>query len=35
VGTYFAKVRRVKVRWRVLDAEGVVLGKLAARPRGC
>jgi large subunit ribosomal protein L13 len=31
VGTYLAKVRRGKVRWQVLDAEGVVLGKLAAR----
>lgn len=31
MGTYFAKLRRGKVRWRVLDAEGVVLGKLAAR----
>lgn len=31
MSTYFAKMRRGKVRWRVLDAEGVVLGKLAAR----
>jgi large subunit ribosomal protein L13 len=31
VGTYLAKVRRGKVRWQVLDAEGVILGKLAAR----
>jgi len=31
VGTYLAKVRRGKVRWQLLDAEGVVLGKLAAR----
>jgi large subunit ribosomal protein L13 len=31
VGTYLAKVRRGKVRWQVLDADGVVLGKLAAR----
>ncbi len=31
MGTYFAKMRRGKVRWQVLDAEGVVLGKLAAR----
>jgi len=31
VGTYVAKVRRGRVRWQVLDAEGVVLGKLAAR----
>ena len=31
VGTYLAKVRRGKLRWQVLDAEGVVLGKLAVR----
>jgi large subunit ribosomal protein L13 len=31
VGTYQAKVRRGKVRWRVLDAEGRVLGRLASR----
>ena len=31
MGTYLAKVRRGKVRWQVLDAEGVVLGKLAVR----
>jgi large subunit ribosomal protein L13 len=31
VGTYLAKMRRGKVRWQVLDAEGIVLGKLAAR----
>jgi len=31
VGTYFARARRGKVCWRVLDAEGAVLGKLAAR----
>ena len=31
MGTYVAKVRRGRVRWQVLDAEGVVLGKLAAR----
>jgi len=31
VGTYLARVRRGKVRWQVLDAEGVVLGKLAVR----
>ena len=31
MGTYLAKVRRGRVRWQVLDAEGVVLGKLAAR----
>ena len=29
--TYFAKMRRGRVRWRVLDADGAVLGKLAAR----
>src|SRR5712692_9229623 len=29
--TYFAKARRGKIRWRVLDAEGRVLGRLAAR----
>jgi large subunit ribosomal protein L13 len=31
VGTYFAKTRRSQVRWRVIDAEGAVLGRLAAR----
>ena len=31
MGTYLAKMRRGKVRWQVLDAEGIVLGKLAAR----
>jgi len=31
VGTYFAKTRRGRVRWRLLDAEGWVLGRLAAR----
>jgi large subunit ribosomal protein L13 len=31
VGTYFAKTRRGKIRWRLLDAEGLVLGRLAAR----
>ena len=31
VGTYFQKVHRGKVRWRVIDAEGRVLGRLAAR----
>ena len=31
MGTYFAKVRRGKIRWHVLDADGIVLGKLAAR----
>ncbi len=29
--TYFAKARRGKVRWRLLDADGRVLGRLAAR----
>ena len=31
MGTYWAKARRGEIRWQVLDAEGVVLGKLAAR----
>jgi len=31
VGTFFAKPRRGKVRWRLLDAQGRVLGRLAAR----
>ncbi len=31
VGTYFAKVRRGRIRWSLLDAEGWVLGRLAAR----
>jgi len=31
VGTYLAKARRGRVRWRLLDAEGWVLGRLAAR----
>jgi large subunit ribosomal protein L13 len=31
VGTYFAKARRGSIRWRLLDAEGWVLGRLAAR----
>jgi len=31
VRTYLAKVRRGRIRWRVLDAEGCVLGRLAAR----
>ena len=31
MGTYLAKMRRGRVRWQVVDAEGVVLGKLAAR----
>ncbi len=31
VGTYIQRVHRGKVRWRVIDAEGRVLGRLAAR----
>lgn len=31
MGTYFAKTRRGKVRWHLLDASGWVLGRLAAR----
>ncbi|PYV28927.1 MAG: 50S ribosomal protein L13 [Acidobacteria bacterium] len=31
MGTYLAKARRGRVRWRLLDAEGWVLGRLAAR----
>jgi large subunit ribosomal protein L13 len=31
VGTYFLKMRRSQVRWRVIDADGAVLGRLAAR----
>lgn len=31
MGTYFAKSRRGKIRWRLIDAEGWVLGRLAAR----
>jgi large subunit ribosomal protein L13 len=31
VGTYLAKARRGQVRWRLVDAEGWVLGRLAAR----
>jgi len=31
VATYLAKARRGKVRWQLLDAEGLVLGRLAAR----
>ena len=29
--TYFAKARRGKIRWRLIDAQGRVLGRLAAR----
>lgn len=31
VSTYLAKTRRGKIRWRLLDADGLVLGRLAAR----
>lgn len=31
MGTYLGKVRRGRVRWNVVDAEGWVLGRLAAR----
>ncbi len=31
LGTYFAKARRGRIRWRLLDANGWVLGRLAAR----
>ena len=31
MGTYFAKARRGTIRWRIVDAEGWVLGRLAAR----
>jgi len=31
VGTYFAKAGRGKIHWRMVDAEGWVLGRLAAR----
>jgi len=31
VGTYLEKVRRGSVRWTLIDAEGQVLGRLAAR----
>ncbi|MCL5005855.1 MAG: 50S ribosomal protein L13 [Acidobacteria bacterium] len=29
--TYFLKARHGKIRWHLVDAEGVVLGRLAAR----
>ena len=29
MGTYFAKARRRKIRWQLLDAEGWILGRLA------
>jgi len=31
VGTYFAKASRGSIHWRLVDAEGWVLGRLAAR----
>jgi large subunit ribosomal protein L13 len=31
VGTYFQKAHRGTVRWQVIDADGKVLGRLAAR----
>jgi large subunit ribosomal protein L13 len=31
VTTYFAKRRRGTIHWRIVDAEGFVLGRLAAR----
>ncbi len=31
MGTYFAKARRGQINWRVVDANGWVLGRLAAR----
>lgn len=31
VGTYLAKARRGQIHWNVVDAEGWVLGRLAAR----
>ena len=31
MGTYLQKVRRGGVRWTMIDAEGLVLGRLAAR----
>jgi large subunit ribosomal protein L13 len=31
VGTYFAKTRRGRINWRVLDGEGWVLGRLASQ----
>jgi len=31
LGTYFAKKSRGRIRWRVIDADGRVLGRLAAR----
>lgn len=31
MGTYFAKTRRGRIKWRLLDAEGWVLGRLATQ----
>ena len=31
MGTYFARAYRGRVHWRIVDAEGCVLGRLAAR----
>ena len=31
MATYFAKARRGRIHWRIVDAEGWVLGRLAAR----
>ena len=31
MGTYLIRSRRTKIRWRLIDAEGWVLGRLAAR----
>ena len=31
MGSYFARARRGRIRWRVVDAEGWVLGRLAAQ----
>lgn len=31
MGTYFAKTHRGRIRWRIIDADGWVLGRLAAR----
>ena len=31
MGTYFARAHRGRVHWRIVDAEGCVLGRLAAR----
>src|SRR5690348_13951782 len=31
VKTYFLKARHGKIRWHLVDADGVVLGRLAAR----